>query len=137
MAYRRFTDRTTLIEARESTEYTFEALDAYPDEAVHTLGQPLDAHLAKLATLEASRRKARRMGTLKLRKDVLTAQAEVEADIARAIERLDRAWRSVDGGLTTFAAERDLPADFNERFFPAASGATKKRAAPDREPKPA
>ncbi len=202
MGYRKYTEKTTLTDARESTEFTFEALDAYPDAALHALGKPLDAHLTALDGLEVERRKARRMGirasarvrtwdgvcddiirelvkdvlgavrqnrkdalflaffpdtptdiveltlapeleefdrigavlaakttpaelrkawanrvseaakngrdALKLRKDALTAQAETEADIVRAIERLDRARRAIDGALTTYAAEHDL-----------------------------
>ncbi|MFO0651522.1 MAG: hypothetical protein U0326_35200 [Polyangiales bacterium] len=231
MGYRRFTEKTTLTDARESTEYTFEALDAYPDEAVRELGKPLDAHLTGLDGLEVKRRKARRMGiranarvrtwdgvcddivrelvkdvlgavrqnrkdalfvalfptsptevvaltlapeleeferissvlaakttpaelrkawasrvdgaaksgndALKLRKAALAAQAEAEADIARAIERLDRARRAVDGALTTYAAEHDLASDFNERFFPATSTSTKKPSPTPDNPTPA
>lgn len=231
MGYRRFTEKTTLTDARESTEYTFEALDAYPDEAVRELGKPLDAHLTGIDACEVKRRKARRMGiranarvrtwdgvcddivrelvkdvlgavrqdrtdalylsffpsapsevvaltlapeleeferisavlaakttpaelrkawaarvdsaakigneALKLRKAALAAQAEADADIARAIERLDRARRAVDGALTTYAAERGLASDFNERFFPATSTSTKKTAPTPDGPAPA
>ncbi len=231
MGYRKFTEKTTLTEARESTEYTFEALDAYPDKAVGALGKPLDPHLTALDALEGRRRKARRMGiranaqvrtwdgvcddivrelvkdvlgavrqnrehalylaffpstpsdivdltlapeveefdrlssvlaakttpadlrkawahrvddakkhgrdALKLRKDALLAQAEAEADIARAIERLDRVRRGIDGALTTYAAEHDLPAEFNDRFFPATATPTKKTPATPEPPTPA
>ncbi len=232
MGYCRFTEKTTLTDARESTEYTFEALDAYPDAAVRGMGKPLDAHLTGIDGLEAKRRKARRMGiranarvrtwdgvcddivrelvkdvlglvrldrkaalflaffptsptevvaltlapeleeferilsvlaakttpaelrkawtsrvddaakngrdALKLRKEALAAQAEAEADIVRAIERLDRVRRAIDGALTTYAAEHGLASDFNDRFFPATSARTKKKtpSTPDK-PTPA
>lgn len=222
MGYRKFTDKTTLTDAREATEYTVEALDAYPDKALPALAKQLDPLLAQLDPLEAARRKARRLmiranacvrtwdgvsddlvrefvkdvlgavrqdrgaklftdifrttpsdivamtlapeveefehivgvlaakttpadlrktwtpklsraleqsrAALALRKTAIAAQAEAEADIARAIEKLDRARRSADGALTSYAAEHDLPADFNERFFPASSGSAKKSA---------
>lgn len=54
------------------------------------------------------------------RKRAAGAKAEVDLDVARWMERADRARRAVDGALTTYAANKGLPRDFNDRFFPAA-----------------
>lgn len=223
MGYRKFTDKTTLTDARESTEYTVEALGAYPDEAVQAVANPIDPLLTSFDALESARRKARRLGiranarvrtwdgvsddlirdfvkdvlaavrqdraaplftaifrntpsdivamtlapeveefehilgalaakdtpadlrktwtpklskvlqqsrdALALRKTAIAAQANAESDIVRAIEKLDRARRNVDGALTSFAAQNGLAADFNDRFYPASSGGSAKKTA--------
>jgi hypothetical protein len=230
MGYRKFAERTTLTDARESAEYTVEALDAYPDKAVHSLSKSIDPLLTSLDTLEAARRKARRQviranagvrtwdgvsddlvrdlvkdvlgavrqdraaplftaifsstpseivaltlapeveefarilevlaakstpaelrkawtpklshalessrAALLLRKTAIAAMAEAEADVVRAIERLDRARRGADGALTSYAAGKALPADFNDRFFPSTSGGSAKRTAAPAPDKP-
>lgn len=222
MGYRKFTEKTTLSDARESAEYTVEALGAYPHKAVQSLGAAIETILASLDALEGGRRRARRLtiranahvrtwdgvsddlvrdlvkdvlgavrqdrsaplftaffpsppseiaamslalevdelarmltvlaakttpadlrkawtsrlgsaieqsrGALALRKSAIAAQAEAEADIARAIERLDRVRRNADGALTSFAAQNARSADFNDRFFPASSGSSAKKA---------
>lgn len=226
MGYRRFTEKTTLSDARESAEYTVEALGAYPHKSVQALGSAIEAVLGSLDALEGGRRRARRLtiranahvrtwdgvsddlvrdlvkdvlgavrqdraaplftaffpsqpseiaamslsleveelarmltvlaakttpaelrkawtarlssaieesrAALALRKSAIAAHAEAEADIARAIERLDRVRRNADGALTSFAAQNARSADFNDRFFPASSGTSsaKKSAAP-------
>ncbi len=61
MGYRRFTEKTTLSDARESAEYTVEALGAYPHKSVQALGSAIEAVLASLDALEGGRRRARRL----------------------------------------------------------------------------
>lgn len=63
--------------------------------------------------------------------------------IAAWIVAIDRERRKLDGALTTYAAENDLPRDFNDRFFPPApaapkakkNGKAKKDDAPTEAPK--
>lgn len=60
MSYRRFNEHTTLTAARESVEFTVEAIDAYPDPAIKKLVIPLQKGLERLDAHEVSRRKRRR-----------------------------------------------------------------------------
>jgi len=213
---RQFQEKTTLDDARESTEYTVDALEAWPDKVVQALARPLHAVLETLAAIESRRRDARRALTRanarvriwdafaddllrEFNKDLLGAArqnrssdlyrafipddlaaltdlslepesaaftamlaelkkkttpealrkryvpefervvthataalqargkaisdiASADADFARWKDQANRRRRAVDGSLTTHAAEKGLPADFNERFQPAVGG---------------
>lgn len=230
---RQFQEKATLDEARESTEYTADALDAWPDKPVQALARPLRALLDALATIESRRREARRALTrananvriwdgyaddllrefnkdllgaarqdrtsdlyrafipddlaaltdlslepesaaftamlaelrkkttpealrkryvpefervttnanaaIDSRKQAVVAIAAADADFARWKDQANRRRRAIDGSLTTHAAEKGLPADFNERFQPAVGGsqrAKKKIVEPPVDPAP-
>lgn len=53
------------------------------------------------------------------RRVAIAVLAESTASGSRWIERIDRARRLIHGGLTTYAAEKNLPPDFGDRFFSA------------------
>jgi len=59
-------------------------------------------------------------GALGERKAALTATTDAAAAMVRWIDLADRARRAINGTLTTYAADHDLPSDFNDRFFPSA-----------------
>ena len=50
-----------MVDARESSEFTVEALDAHPDEAVRAQARGLQALLDQADALQAAYRKARRL----------------------------------------------------------------------------
>lgn len=54
------------------------------------------------------------------RKTASAARSSLSDQQTRWIERADRARRAIHGALTQHAASRDLPRDFNDRFFPQA-----------------
>ncbi len=57
----------------------------------------------------------------------VTASAEASLAARQWVERADRLRRAIDGALTAYAAEHELPRDFNERFFPKAAPSRKAR----------
>ena len=59
---------------------------------------------------------------LEERKAATAAGVEASSKATRWIERADRARRAIDGALTSYAAEHDLPRDFDDRFFPSPPG---------------
>ena len=228
MGYRSFNEKTTLDDARERTEYTFEALDAHAAPAVKDLAKSVSSHLDLCETVEKGRRTARRAtvranARVRMRdgdtddtmrefgKDVLalvrqdrtaplfrlffpdpiaavvnlSLAPELDAietmisslgdhsvppdfrkkwvpiwkkivaagrealdertaaaretvssamDVERWISRADRLRRVIDGALTKHAAENGLSADFNDRFFPAASRTRKNGKSADNNP---
>lgn len=79
--------------------------------------------------------KALGQSALAARKKAIVGLAEAQAEIVRWLERADRRRRAIDGALTVFAAEGSQGRGFNDRFFPALSGRTRKKTA-DPEPQP-
>ena len=165
---RQFQEKTTLDEARESTEYTADAIEAWPDKPVQALArqdrssdlyrafipddlaaltdlslEPESAaftamltELKKKTTPEALRKHyvpeferviTNANAAIESRKQAVTAIASADADFARWKDQANRRRRAVDGSLTTHAAEKGLPADFNERFQPAVGGSQRSR----------
>lgn len=61
----------------------------------------------------------RGLSALAERRVAIAVLAESTVSASRWIERIDRARRLIHGGLTTYAADKDLPPDFGDRFFSA------------------
>lgn len=69
---------------------------------------------------------ARGQSALADRKRATAAQSEAYDKVTRWVERVDRQRRAIDGALTTYAANKHLSRDFNDRFFPGTPGRSKR-----------
>ncbi len=110
-------------------------LDAI-DGIVATLGDhSVPADLRKKWTALWTRLLAAGRAALAERDEAARAAASSSLEVERWIARADKHRRAIDGALTQYAAENDLPADFNDRFFPAVTGSKRaKRTAPATQP---
>ena len=107
MGYRAFRDGTTFDDARESSEFTVEALDAHPDEAVRAQARGLQALLDQADALQAAYRKARRL--------VVRANARVRIADALADDELREFVKDLLGEV-----RQDRAAPLFQAFFPQA-----------------
>lgn len=115
--------------------------DASPSEVIAMTLAPeateierMAGELAKASTPEPLRRAwtkrfaavlKRGKGALGDRKDAAHVQTEASLALKRWIELADRARRAVDGSITSYAAEKGLAPDLNDRFFPGSPTARK------------